>query len=337
MDWKHGHKERCKEICYGIISSRFREEVKKMFGFYNKNDWHELMSIGKASENDMGIMMDKNVESEDVGFWLLSMSEAVKEFGGRDSEAIEYYRKLIGWCNSTKKHEREANSLVCMAGMLKRRNETGDVEEATKILLTVCKKMEHTECGGYALQSKAYTVLSQVAKNEGNKADAITYGEQAVVAAELCFDGDYGMKRDLCNALIALAQTRDYKEDDFEEGLLHKLTAAAQEIENEGGNHTSIHVIYAASMWADRYHATDRWEPCTGKCKEIMKLTENKKYHQMSIAINLGRRAGSMVLDMARKKLILMSREEVRSILDSHAFQGWEDGFEWIHLDVLKI
>jgi hypothetical protein len=108
---------------------------------------------------------------------------------------------------------------------------------------------------------------------------AMTLAKQALIAAELMMDGDYGKERDAAQAIISIIDLSDITSVHFDETLITRLEefTTAVDATEEGGS--SLCVKAAEIQWR-REWAMSRWSQCANACAKTMRLASQTRFKQ---------------------------------------------------------
>ena len=105
------------------------------------------------------------------------------------------------------------------------------------------------------------------------------FAKQALIAANLMLDGDYGKDRNAAQAIIAIVDLSDITSENFDETLLAQLETltTAVDANEEGGS--SLCVKAAELQWR-RDFAMSRWVECTHACSHTMRIANQTRFKQ---------------------------------------------------------
>ena len=105
------------------------------------------------------------------------------------------------------------------------------------------------------------------------------FAEQALIAADLMLDGDYGKDRNAAQAIVAILEFSDITSENFDETLLARLEVLTTAVDaNEHGG-SSLCVKAAELEWR-RDFAMSRWLQCANACVKTMRLASQTRFKQ---------------------------------------------------------
>ena len=247
-------------------------------------DSKRVLSLGEQAEADLSItyfpLKDK-VEIE-----LLEMMARAFVRTAQYAKARDYFERLLSLFDPVDKHKEHTRTQMRIADMC---ISVGDVEKA-KVLYNQVYAIGERD-GDFEYHSKACLGLSRIEKEEPQEGDgsrtkrkkrlkkAMALAKQALIAAELMMDGDYGKERDAAQAIISIIDLSDITSVHFDETLITRLEefTTAVDATEEGGS--SLCVKAAEIQWR-REWAMSRWSQCANACAKTMRVASQTRFEQ---------------------------------------------------------
>jgi len=235
-------------------------------------DSTRVLSLGEQAEADLLIIdfpLKKKVEIE-----LLEMMARAFSRTAQYSKSRIYFEQLLSLFDPIEKHREHTRTKMRIADMC---SVLGDLEKAKVLYSEVFETGQRD--GNFEYHSKACLGLSRIEKENGNKDDAVELAQQALIAAGLMLDGDYGKDRDAAQSIIAILGFSDIKSENFDENLLARLEELTTAVDaNEHGG--SSLCVKAAELHWRREFAMSRWSQCANACVKTMKLANQTRFKQ---------------------------------------------------------
>lgn len=264
-------------------------------------DSKRVLSLGEQAEADL-LIIDFPLK-EKVKIEMLEMMARAFSRTAQYSKSLEYFERLLALFDPVDKHKEHTRTKMRIADMC---ISVGDVEKA-KILYNQVYAIGERD-GNFEYHSKACLGLSRIGKETGNKNDAMALAKQALIAAELMLDGDYGKERDAAQAIISIIDLSDITSEHFDETLITRLEefTTAVDATEEGGS--SLCVKAAEIQWR-REWAMSRWSQCANACAKTMRLASQTRFKQNPDVNAVYKRAVQAVETMNALGLIAVDPE----------------------------
>jgi tetratricopeptide (TPR) repeat protein len=243
-----------------------------MVDSHDRWDSTRVLSLGEQAEADLLIIdfpLKKKVEIE-----MLEMMARAFSRTAQYSKSRDYFERLLSLFDPVEKHREHTRTQLRIADMCIILRDTG---EAKVLYEDVYKTGERS--GNFEYHSKACLGLCRIEKDAGNKDDAMKFADQALIAADLMLEGDYGKDRNAAEAIIAILGFSDIKSESFDEYLLARLEVltTAVDANEEGGS--SLCVKAAELQWR-RDFAMSRWSQCANSCSKTVRLASQTRFKQ---------------------------------------------------------
>ena len=243
-----------------------------MVDSHDRWDSTRVLSLGEKAESDLAIIdfpLKKRVEIE-----MLEMMARAFSRQAQYSKARSYFEKLLSRFDPIEKHKEHTRTQLRIADMCIVLKDTG---EAKVLYEEVFSKAERD--GNFEYRSKACMGLSRVEREAGNKDDAMEFAKQALIAADLMLEGDYGKDRNAAEAIIAIVDLSDITSESFDENLLARLEVLTTAVDaNEHGG--SSLCVKAAELQCRREFAMSRFVECANACSKTMRLASQTRFKQ---------------------------------------------------------
>ena len=247
-------------------------------------DSKRVLSLGEQAEADL-LIIDFPLK-EKVKIEMLEMMARAFSRTAQYSKSRDYFERLLALFDPVDKHKEHTRTQMRIADMC---ISVGDVEKA-KVLYSQVYTVGERD-GNFEFHSKACLGLSTIEKQEPQGGDgsrtkrkkrlkkAMTLAKQALIAAELMLDGDYGKERDAAQAIISIIDLSDITSEHFDETLITRLEefTTAVDATEEGGS--SLCVKAAEIQWR-REWAMSRWSQCANACAKTMRLASQTRFKQ---------------------------------------------------------
>ena len=247
-------------------------------------DSKRVLSLGKQAEADL-LIIDFPLK-EKVKIEMFEMMARAWSRTAQYAKARDYFERLLALFDPVDKHKEHTRTQMRIADMC---ISVGDVEKA-KVLYSQVYTVGERD-GNFEFHSKACLGLSTIEKQEPQGGDgsrtkrkkrlkkAMTLAKQALIAAELMMDGDYGKERDAAQAIISIIDLSDITSVHFDETLITRLEefTTAVDATEEGGS--SLCVKAAEIQWR-REWAMSRWSQCANACAKTMRLASQTRFKQ---------------------------------------------------------
>ena len=246
--------------------------LTEMVEAHDRWDSSLVISLGEQAEADLAIIdfpLKKRVQIE-----LLEMMARAFSRTAQCSKAMSSFEQLLSLFDPIEKHREYTRTQLRIADMC---NILRDFGKA-KVLYEVVHAAGERD-GNFEYHSKACLGLCRIEKATGNKNDAMELAKQALIAADLMMDGDFGKERDAAQAIICILEFSDITSENFNETLLTRLEQLATEVDaNEDGG-SSLCVKAAEIQW-HREFAMSRWSQCANACAKTMRLASQTRFNQ---------------------------------------------------------
>jgi hypothetical protein len=247
-------------------------------------DSKRVLSLGEQAEADL-LIIDFPLK-EKVKIEMLEMMARAFSRTAQYSKSRDYFEQLLALFDPVAKHKEHTRTQMRIADMC---ISVGDVEKA-KVLYSQVYTVGERD-GNFEFHSKACLGLSRIEKQEPQGGDgsrtkrkkrlkkAMTLAKQALIAAELMLDRDYGKQRDAAQAIISIIDLSDITSVHFDETLITRLEefTTAVDATEEGGS--SLCVKAAEIQWR-REWAMSRWSQCANACAKTMRLASQTRFKQ---------------------------------------------------------
>jgi tetratricopeptide (TPR) repeat protein len=247
-------------------------------------DSKRVLSLGEQAEADL-LIIDFPLK-EKVKIEMFEMMARAWSRTAQYSKARDYFERLLALFDPVDKHKEHTRTQMRIADMC---ISVGDVEKAKVLYKQVYAIGERD--GNFEYHSKACLGLSRIEKQEPQGGDgsrtkrkkrlkkAMTLAKQALIAAELMLDRDYGKQRDAAQAIISIIDLSDITSVHFDETLITRLEefTTAVDATEEGGS--SLCVKAAEIQWR-REWAMSRWSQCANACAKTMRLASQTRFKQ---------------------------------------------------------
>ena len=246
--------------------------LTEMVDAHERWDSTRVLSIGEQAEADLAIIdfpLKKRVEIE-----MLEMMARAFSRTAQCSKARSYFEQLLSLFDPVEKHREYTRTQLRIADMC---NILRDFGKA-KVLYEVVNAAGERD-GNFEYHSKACLGLCRIERETGNKNDAMELARQALIAADLMMDGDFGKERDAAQAIICILEFSDINSENFDETLLTRLEVLTTAVDaNEDGG-SSLCVKAAEIQW-HREFAMSRWSQCANACAKTMRLASQTRFKQ---------------------------------------------------------
>jgi tetratricopeptide (TPR) repeat protein len=247
-------------------------------------DSKRVLSLGEQAEADL-LIIDFPLK-EKVKIEMFEMMARAWSRTAQYAKARDYFERLLALFDPVAKHKEHTRTQMRIADMC---ISVGDVEKA-KVLYSQVYTVGERD-GNFEFHSKACLGLSTIEKQEPQGGDgsrtkrkkrlkkAMTLAKQALIAAELMLDRDYGKQRDAAQAIISIIDLSDITSVHFDETLITRLEefTTAVDATEEGGS--SLCVKAAEIQWR-REWAMSRWSQCANACAKTMRLASQTRFKQ---------------------------------------------------------
>jgi tetratricopeptide (TPR) repeat protein len=247
-------------------------------------DSKRVLSLGEQAEADL-LIIDFPLK-EKVKIEMFEMMARAWSRTAQYAKARDYFERLLALFDPVTKHKEHTRTQMRIADMC---ISVGDVEKA-KVLYSQVYTVGERD-GNFEFHSKACLGLSTIEKQEPQGGDgsrtkrkkrlkkAMTLAKQALIAAELMLDRDYGKQRDAAQAIISIIDLSDITSVHFDETLITRLEefTTAVDATEEGGS--SLCVKAAEIQWR-REWAMSRWSQCANACAKTMRLASQTRFKQ---------------------------------------------------------
>jgi tetratricopeptide (TPR) repeat protein len=243
-----------------------------MVDAHDRWDSTRVISLGEQAESDLAII--EFPLKERVQIEMLEMMARAFSRKAQYAKAKSYFEQLLSLFDPVEKHKEHTRTQLRIADMCIILKDTG---EAKLLYEKVYAKGERD--GNVEYRSKACMGLSRVEREAGNKDDAMKFAEQALIAADLMLEGDYGKDRNAAEAIIAIVDLSDITSESFDENLLARLEVLTTAVDaNEHGG--SSLCVKAAELQCSREFAMSRWSQCANACVKTMRLASQTRFKQ---------------------------------------------------------
>jgi tetratricopeptide (TPR) repeat protein len=253
-------------------TARLVETVRiKMVAAQGRGDWQEVISLGRLAEKDLALVHDL----DDVGVEaaLLDMMGLASEKLRNDAEAVRYYERLAALFATHGLFMEQGRALMNLG---QTRQNMGALVEAAAIYEKV---RDIGVRGGYfAMESKSCQGLARLAILEGRKAEGLEFAQQALIAAGLMLDDEFGQQRNEADAVLTVINCSDLASPDFDEALIHRYAGLVRALEDQADSTDHVNV---QRVWAGRHAAMGRQREFADACREILALAAAPRMAQM--------------------------------------------------------
>jgi tetratricopeptide (TPR) repeat protein len=268
---------------------------------HDRWDSTRVLSIGEQAEADLAIIdfpLKERVEIE-----MLEMMARAFSRTAQYSKARSYFEQLLSLFDPVEKHREHTRTQMRIADMC---SVLGDFEKA-KVLYEEVYAAGRRD-GNFEYHSKACLGLCRIEKETGNKNDAMELARQALIAADLMLEGDFGKERDAAQAIISILEFSDITSENFDETLLARLEQLTTAVDaNEHGG--SALCVKAAEVQWRRDFAMSRWVECANACAKTMSLASQTRFKQNPDVQAVYKRALQTVENLYSLKLIAWNPE----------------------------
>jgi hypothetical protein len=249
-------------------TARLIETVNiKMAAAHDRCDYQEVISLGRLVEEDFALI-------HDVGDWDVESSfldAMVRAFSGLWNyvEAVAYSERLSLCCAAAGQSKAQGQALMNLGAMKL-------IGMGARVEAAACyeKVRDIGVRGGYfAMESKACEGLSRLANGQANgevrKAEALEFAKQALIAAELMQDDEFGKQLTEADAVLAVINSSDLAAPDCDEAPIHRFADLARDLRDQAG---SMHLVIVQEVWVRRHKSMGRKRECADACREILAL-----------------------------------------------------------------
>jgi len=239
---------------------------------HDRWDSSHVISLGEKAESDLAII-DFPLK-ERIKIEMLEMMARAFSRKAQYSKARSYFERLLALFDPVDKHKEYTRTQLRIADMFIMLREAG---EAKVLYEKVYESGERD--GDFEYHSKACLGLCRIEKEAGHKDHAMELAKQALIAANLMLDGDYGKDRNSAQAIIAMVDLSDITSSNFDETLIARLETltTAVDANEEGGS--SLCVKAAEIKWR-REFAMARFGTCANACVKTMSLASQTRFKQ---------------------------------------------------------
>ena len=247
--------------------------MRQMVDAHDQWDSNRVLAVGAQAEADLLIIdfdLKKRVEIE-----MFEMMARAFSRSAQYSKSVEYFERLLKHYDPIEKYSAHTRTQIRIADLHIVMKHLDKAKVLYKQVYAVGERD-----GNFEFHSKACLGLSKIAKEAGNKTEALALAKQALVAAGLLLDGEYSKSRDQAQAIIAIIDYTDITSEEFDEGLLTRLDelATAVDATEEGGS--SLCVKAVELEWR-RHLSMGRWVECANACAKVMRLADQTRFKQI--------------------------------------------------------
>ena len=234
-----------------------------------------VLELGALQEAELKVCRSKS-ESVNLAIEIELLDQTARALSrqGRSLAAIDYYTRGAAVCEQAGQFQRQGRTLSCKAELQASIGLYGDA----KITFGEVHRLGE-ELGEFELYCKSCLGLSNVARLEGDLTKGVSLAYEALTAAGLLQNGQYGKARDTAKSILAIVKCSDLHAADFDESLLDRLVVLGTEIDlddREGGG--SVVCIQAAELQYTRHLSQGRLVQGAHACQEVVRFAKQDRF-----------------------------------------------------------